>query len=393
MIKYELRECGFSVEEKKLNKHIINTLWAFFTILLSVFAITMLFTLGSLLIKDSGYGGIAFEANSGAVLMYFLELIFFVFLYFAMKFLLTLWFCSNKYNSVNLKFLEDNNFPVCYCREALKIPQTIIIYTLPAIVVYTVMFWISVTISGEPFQTVEAGFMTMLFFMSFIIAFDLTLAVCVLFIKIINKSDYISIDHHVYKMTAYRGTYVRIGGKKTKTHIEIAENTPKRRMFTKIKTCLNPECESYTHELGKNAKICPSCGGRAYMSEVLENVTTCVNNNCGNYGQELKKGTETCELCGAKTKPLAFDFNHRLAAPSIAMVFITTVIFPFIFLYMDNLGVQGGFLFQILDYIRFGLIITSMIASFLSKNRIVFITTLLSLPVSSIFMTYIFLIM
>jgi hypothetical protein len=328
--------------------------------------------------------------SSEMVPLYFIELVLFVFLYFALKFLLTFWFCSDKYNGVKLKFLEDNNLPVCYCREALTIGQTVAAYTVPVAVVHAAMFLLSVTINGDPFHSVEIGFMTMLFFMSFFMAFDLTLVFYVLFIKLIHKIDYISVDHHVYKMTAYKGSYVKVGGKTAKKRLKDPADKSKKRMFVKMTTCLDPECENYAKKLEKNAEVCPSCGGTAYISEVLLNVVTCTNKDCENYGQELKREIEICGLCGEKTRPLAFDYNPRLTAPAIAISLSTLVVFTFIYVYMINYGLEGA-LVSVVSCLRIAILAVSAIMGFFSKNKAAFIITLTALPVS-IFIEYVLLI-
>ena len=388
MVKFNLNEQGFVIKEKITKKYIITILWVIFTVLLITCAFLLLFTIGRLVRADNGNGLMSFETNPQSIPLYFFELVFFVFLYFGLKFIVTFWFCSDKYNSIQLKLLEDNNFPVCNCKEALKVWQTVVIYLIPVITIYTMMFLISVTINGEMFESIEIGFMTMLFFISFFMAFDLTLVAYVLFIKIKDKIDYIAIDHHVYKMTLYKETYLKIGGKNIKNKIIPKEDKSPKRMFTKITTCLNPECENYTQKLEKNTKVCSLCGGHTYISEVLENVVTCKNKNCENYGKELKKEVEICELCGEKTKNFAFDFNPRLTMPAIVTAISATIIFPFIYLYMINYSISGP-IGEILFIVRTVIILASIFMGFLSKNKAAIIITIISLPLSNIFINYI----
>jgi len=383
MVKYDLREQGFSVEEKITNKSLIALLWLFFTVSMISFAFFIIFTIGNYLVKDSGEGLISFRMDPGSVPLYLFEFIYFVLLYFALKFLFTFRFCSDKYNSIKIKFLEDNNFPVCHCREALTVKQIFIIYFVPAAVVYSAMFFLSVAIGGGLFQDVEAGFITMLFFMSFFMGFDMALVVCVLFYKIKNKNDYISVDQHAYKMTVYKSTFVKTGKKTVKP-----EDRSQKHMFTKIKTCLNPECENYAQKLKKDIKTCPMCGGRTYISELMEDVLTCMNANCENHGQELKKETKICELCSSNTRPLAFDFNHRLKFPSIITSLTTTLVFMAVILYLDNQGIEG-ILVSVINWIKTAILLAGIVMGFLSKSRAAFVIALISLPASTMITFYI----
>jgi hypothetical protein len=240
------------------------------------------------------------------------------------------------------------------------------------------MFFISVTIQGDPFKNIETGFLTMLYLVSVFIAFDLTLVAHVLFRKIKDGADYIAVDNHLYKMTVYTASYVMIGGKKVKQYIDIKKR-PKR-MFKKMTTCLNPECENYSQELEKKAKVCPSCEARVYLSEVLQNSLTCVNKGCENYGHELKQDIEVCPSCGTEIRPLAFIFNPRLALPAIAAAVLSSILFAFVFIYMYNyvgMNLRESTIVDILNIIRIIILVISVIMGFLSKNVAAFVITLI----------------
>jgi len=68
---------------------------------------------------------------------------------------------------------------------------------------YSLIFFLCV-ISGA-----GAAYIIILFFMGFFIAYDLTLVLHVIFYKIKDGMEYVSIDHHVYYMTLYKKTYIR----------------------------------------------------------------------------------------------------------------------------------------------------------------------------------------
>ena len=56
--------------------------------------------------------------------------------------------------------------------------------------------------------------MIILAFMWFFMAFDLTAVLYVLYFKFKEKIDYIAIDHHIFDVTLFRGSYVKFSDKK-----------------------------------------------------------------------------------------------------------------------------------------------------------------------------------
>jgi len=226
MKKYELREQGFSVEERTQRKRPINILWLIFTVLMIIGTyIVLIATIGYSPAKAGG-SPIDIDVNYGKIFVYFGVLIIAVLLYYGLKLFMTLLFCRDKENSACLKTLQDKSlpiFPVCFCREAFKVWQIVVMYLTPIIIIYALMFFlcifppIDVLFFGEvPFESVDAGYMTMLFFMAFFMSFDLTLIVYALFFKIKDKVDYISADHHIYVVTLFKQTYVRLNRNKNK---------------------------------------------------------------------------------------------------------------------------------------------------------------------------------
>jgi len=182
----------------------------------------------------TGGSPIDIDADSSKIPLYIIELIFAVFFYFGLKLVMTLLFCNDRQNSARLKTLEEKSlpiFPVCFCREAFKIWQTAVIYIVPLIIVYSFMFLLCIfdpvdifINGGTPFEEVDAGYMTMLFFMSFFMAFDLTLIAYTLYFKIKEKIDYIAIDYHIYGVTLFRKTYVRFNKKPADRYLRKSNN-------------------------------------------------------------------------------------------------------------------------------------------------------------------------
>ena len=123
--------------------------------------------------------------------------------YLGLKLILTITVCRDKNHSIKLKMLVDKVMPVCHCREALKVWQTVLIYVVPFVLAYSLMWALCIWTYGDP------SIVLLFFFLSFFFAFDLTAVVYVLAIKIIYKIDYISIDHHIYEITMYKQTYVK----------------------------------------------------------------------------------------------------------------------------------------------------------------------------------------
>ena len=394
MIKNDLREHGCVIEEKSTKRYVVNILCITFSLLMIGCAIILPYIIRNVINSISfSRHSITIVMNSAMIPMCFFQLIFFVFLYFLLKFALTWLFCSDRYNNIKLKFLEDYNLPVCHCREAFTVWQTVVIYIIPVILVYISMFWISVTITGEPFQAVDSGFMTMLFFMSIFMAFDVALVACVLYNKIRYKIDYVAIDYHMFRMTFYKEIYLLIDGKREKSRIKITANRTKKRMFTKMTTCLNPECENYVKELEKSVKKCPSCGAKIYLAEVLPDMVTCTDNECENYGHELKQEVEICSSCGRRTQPLAFIFNPRLALPSVITSVSTLIIFAFADLYMSNYGIlfePVGDVIDIPNIVKGLLFLISIVMGVLSKRKAAIIIPIICLLLSSVLANYIF---
>ena len=385
MVKHDLRENGFSAEERITKKFISTLLWVAIAVLIIAGTFVMVMTVVGWITPYEGAGEVRnpidFDLAPGSIPLGLLAFVLMLLFYFGIRFVLTFLFCHDRYNSIRLTILDDNHLPVCQCREALKVWQTVLIYLVPVVVVYVLMlrmtgFWFPL----ENIEYINFGFLTMLFFMTFFLAFDLTLVVYVLFIKIKDKADYIAIDHHVYKMTVYKETYVRRSGKKVKKQLktsEVIKPESRKKMFVTMTTCLNPECENYAIELDKSVKTCPLCEAKIYKAEILQNVVTCLNEDCENYGQELKEEITECELCYGKTGRLSFKFVPHLALPSFAVSVLSAVLFTWIFWLFDEKGIQGLWV-DIAGGLWFVCWLTSVIMGFLSKKKLTIAVAVLS---------------
>ena len=226
MIKNDLREQGFSVFEKHPKHSKITAIWVFFTLVLitSTFIISLLivglapgFEDSTLIVRivDSFDEILGFPVPYAG---YMLLLILLVAVYFISKLIMTILFCRDKNNSIKLKFLSDKTMPVCYCREAMRVWQIMLIYLAPVVLINSLVFRECLLNASHP------GLMFVLFFMSFFTAYDLTLVLYVLFIKIKDGADYISIDHHIYEITLFKKTYVKFKRKAIKNQFLAVNN-------------------------------------------------------------------------------------------------------------------------------------------------------------------------
>jgi len=226
MTKQNLRENGYFAEERFPKKRMINIAWLIFTLILiigSYIALTLTIGYSPAKVPDGGTP-LDVYVNPMKIPLYPAVLIFAIWGYFFLKLGMTLIFCQDKDNTTKLKFLKDKtfpDFPVCHCREAFKIWQTAVMYLVPVIIVYAFMFIlcgfspINTFVYGDrPFEEIDTGYMTMLFFVSFFMAFDLTLIAYAVFMRVKHKIDYIAVDYHIYGVTLYKKTYVRFDMKK-----------------------------------------------------------------------------------------------------------------------------------------------------------------------------------
>jgi hypothetical protein len=204
MIKNDLRNTGYQADFIEPKESPISFIWAVLT--LAMMAASVLGVL--ILTKDMSavdavdplgdFHAFIFEAFGTAGIVIYLLL--YLAVYFGLKAIMTLLVCKDKKRSIMLKILTHKGIqilPVCHCKEALKVWQTVLIYLVPAAFMYSSLFALSVASKGSIL------YLPMLALLSFFIAFDLTLVLYVLFFKIKNGADYISVDLHVYQMTAF----------------------------------------------------------------------------------------------------------------------------------------------------------------------------------------------
>ena len=262
--------------------------------------------------------------------------------------------------------------PVCHCREGFRVWQTAVIYLAPIFIIYVFMLVTALTMVGFPFQEIEVGFMTMLVLMSYFFGWDMALVTYVLAIKIKDKIDYIAINHHIYDITLYRSTYIRLGKRASKKRLEEVREKRNMRVFTKRTTCANINCDNYGEDIGEKTKICPLCGGKRYIAEVFEHMITCVNPQCENFGYELKGELDRCSNCDEKLNNLALKFRPDLTKPTIIMTIAITAVFSWIHIAMINYGMITGFLFDLVNLCSLAAFAVCIVRGWISKNKWVF---------------------
>jgi hypothetical protein len=130
-----------------------------------------------------------------------LYLVAYEFLYLAVKFTMTILFCRDKKYSIKMKI--HYGMPICHCKEAFSVWETIAIYFIPIVFMYMYMFIRCVQSQIGPF------ILMYFFFMIFFMSYDLTAVVYALLFKIKDKVDYMSLDYHIYDVTIYRKSYVK----------------------------------------------------------------------------------------------------------------------------------------------------------------------------------------
>jgi hypothetical protein len=385
MIKNDLRVQGCSereIEPGQSKLLALNILWAFLTIfiiaatLASVIALTKDMQVQEIIdpleLLDSLLGSGIFSLI-GMIIGPFLFLVIWVFLYLAFKFIMTILFCGDKRKSLQIKFIEDTSMPVCFCKEAFRIWQTVLIYLIPIAVIYPLLFIQCVFTKGD------GMYMMLIFFMSFFLAFDFTLVLYVITIKLREKIDYIAIDRHFFSVTLYKGTYVRLRGEKVKNPVNPIQNISKKKMFEFKTVCLNAECENYSQAVEKDMTNCQSCGGDIYKARILTDVVTCINPKCVNHGHELKQEIEICSVCGEKTGKLALKYNPRLMLPSVITALASAVIFCLIRWGLDNYGMTGGIILGFINLFGYGILGAGIFMGFNSKSKIAIIISIMSM--------------
>ena len=215
MLKSDLRKNGFSERTIEPKHSGISRLWIFLTLFLIAAAIAaavgiVYYFYGGIDKVSPPHDGFIALLEEFGPLGYFGFFIITMFAYYLLKCFFTAMFCL-KINCMKLHLLEINKMPVCLCKEALRVWQHVVINGAPFILFYPLYIFLSVRYMANP------QFLLMLIFMIFFMAFDLTLILYVLRVKIRERTlEYISMEYHVYMMTLFDRTYVKLSYEKKK---------------------------------------------------------------------------------------------------------------------------------------------------------------------------------
>jgi len=196
MIKNNLLEQDYHFQDKEPKESIIAVIWAFFAII---------FTAGIAVFFFLNYNQFQVAVITEELTAVMVVAVPFVYLF--LKFLTTLLFCRDK-NNIKFKLLESKYMPVCFCREAFRAWQVILIYLIPLVITHAGIFITGILLSGSP------NFVILLFIMEFFMGLDFALVIYIIYIKIKYNPDYIAVNHHVYNLTLYSRTYVKIKKRK-----------------------------------------------------------------------------------------------------------------------------------------------------------------------------------
>lgn len=218
MLKSDLRENGYSEVLRNPKHSRINALWAILALILIAGTFILVYIIvGDNVVERRGaidpietfieilaswFGGFG---ELMTMLFYFALLI-----YLAFKLIMTILVCQDKHRSIKLKILSIGKMPICHCKEALKVWQTILIYFVPVIIMYLSLIILCALSESNPVYTF------ILIFLSIFMAFDLTVIIYALIYKLFDGVDYISVDFHLYELTFFHKPYIRFNQKASK---------------------------------------------------------------------------------------------------------------------------------------------------------------------------------
>ncbi|MCL2815299.1 MAG: hypothetical protein FWD23_11930 [Oscillospiraceae bacterium] len=192
MLRNNLLEEGYHFKMIEPKKAIINLIWATWFLLLMAPVILIY-----LVIYSGNTENIALPYIDFPIIVINIMFVAMPVIYLILKEILTSLFCAERNRNIEMKLHAATDMPINAQREAFKTWQLILIHSIPFIFVYPLLFIITV-ISGANVNLfiVEAV-------MSFLISFDLTLAVYILFAKTRHDANYIALNSHIYSFTLY----------------------------------------------------------------------------------------------------------------------------------------------------------------------------------------------
>jgi len=191
MLRNNLLENKYNFERKMPNKWLISALWIF----LCLIFLSLSFGVFMLAVKLDSPERV--HLVDYGLLPYIIIFSVVAFIYFGLKIRMTSLFCHNKKHNMTVRVNDEDGFPVLACKEALKTWQIILIHSIPAVLAYFILSIIIMLVAFDVFCVI------LLFIGAFVVAYDLSLVICVLCMKARYKPEYIALNHHLYDMTLY----------------------------------------------------------------------------------------------------------------------------------------------------------------------------------------------
>ena len=207
MLRNNLLRGDYHFVERDPPKDLISALWVALGLFLIIATVSFSFAL--MLNSNPGDG-----SALGAAVAINIIAIAAPGIYYLLKYALTAAFCSDRRQNVSMTILKEVQMPVCGCKEALRIWQAVLVYLLPAAIVYLGLC--AIIIIGS----FDAHYIIITLFMSFFISFDLVLVIYIIYVKAKYNPDYIAVNHHVYSLTLYTRAYIR----RKKNKVKVAKS-------------------------------------------------------------------------------------------------------------------------------------------------------------------------
>ena len=242
MLRNILLQQGYQFTTKEPRKTFIKMIWSILSILFIAANIWLFF---QILSDNLSYLPIPYIDFH----IYVINIAFIImpFIYFISKDIIISVFCHDKKQNIEMKS-ADTGIPTWAFREAFKTWQILFIYFVPAFVIYSSLI-LFILMSGG-----NINLFILAFVMAFFVAYDLTLVLSVLFVKIIYKPDYVGINKHAYSLTLYYKTYI------------VKRNPSKQKKPQKAKFKFELPDLTFIYRLSRLQKICAVLIGIACLS-------------------------------------------------------------------------------------------------------------------------------
>jgi len=198
MLRNELLDQGYDFKLVEPKKTVINFIWAALTIIFMTPVLLIYLAIYSDALGDLPLPYIDFHAAVINIMFVAAPVI-----YLVLKEVLTTLFCFDKNRDIKMKLHSGTDMPINAQREAFKSWQIITAHIIPAVIIYPVLFIISM-MSGA-----NINLLILFFIMSFLMSFDYTLVIYILFIKIRYNAKYIAANKHIYSLTLYSKKHIQ----------------------------------------------------------------------------------------------------------------------------------------------------------------------------------------